>query len=88
MSLPACLTVTILPPTTYTYGAIPVQTRYDLPLTFPNLLLELYSCDCFSFKEHLEGKEDDDSGSLVQGNCHEFFNWSLFHEAVLGLATC
>ena len=183
MSLPACLPVTILPPSTCIYGTIPVQTRYDLPLlllllscfsrvrlcnpidgsppgspvpgilqartlewvaisfsnawkwkvkvkllsrvrllatpwtaayhaplpmgfsrqeywsgvplpspdlplTFPNLSLELHRCDCFSFKEHLEGKEDGDSGSLVQGNCHELFNWSLFHEAVLGHATC
>lgn len=88
MSLPACLIVIILPPSTCLYGTIPVQTRYDLTLTFPSLSLELRYYDCFSFKEHLEGKADDDSGSLVQDNCHEFFNWSLFHEAVLGHDTC
>lgn len=88
MNLPACLPVAVLPTSACVCGTIPVQTRYDLPLTFPNLSLELHYCDCFSFKEHLEGKEDDDSGSLVQDNCHELFNWSLFLEAVLGHATC
>ena len=49
MSLPACLPVTILPPSTCIYGTIPVQTRYDRPLL---LLLLIASVVSYSVRLH------------------------------------